>query len=166
MRIQLNISALRRNRWYEYLVRFVAGGTVTVIAGLIAKKYGPGIGGLFLAFPAIFPATATLLASHEKRKRRQSGEERGRKVAAVDACGAALGGVGLMAFAAVVMLLIPQHSILLTLPAATAGWSVVALSLWLTREYPWKSVRRKLYKSRKHYADTHELHPHTHRRSS
>ena len=35
-----------------------------------AKRYGPGVAGLFLAFPAIFPAGATLIEKHEKEKKR------------------------------------------------------------------------------------------------
>jgi hypothetical protein len=31
--------------------------------GLLAKKFGSTVGGLFLAFPAIFPASATLIES-------------------------------------------------------------------------------------------------------
>jgi len=166
LRIAANITALQRNRWYEYVVRFAAGGAVTVIAGLIARKYGPGIGGLFLAFPAIFPAAATLLASHEERKRSVSGKTRGRKLAAVDAFGAALGGFGLMAFAAVVMLLIPAHSTFLTLAGATAAWSVASLSLWLARESVWRSVRRGLFKSHKYHGEANKLRADTHRRSS
>ena len=42
----------------------VLGGVMTVVAGLIAARFGPVIGGLFLAFPAIFPATATLIEKH------------------------------------------------------------------------------------------------------
>jgi hypothetical protein len=34
---------------------------MTAIPGWIASKYGPVVGGLFLAFPAIFPASATLV---------------------------------------------------------------------------------------------------------
>jgi hypothetical protein len=45
------------------------GGAVTVAAGLIANKWGPGVGGLFLAFPAIFPGSATLVEKHKKQKR-------------------------------------------------------------------------------------------------
>jgi len=37
---------------------------MTVIAGLIAFRFGPVVGGLFLAFPAIFPASATLIERH------------------------------------------------------------------------------------------------------
>ena len=53
MIVKFKPSALRQTRWYEYLVRFVLGGAMTVIAGLIAARFGPVIGGLFLAFPAI-----------------------------------------------------------------------------------------------------------------
>ena len=59
MIVQFKPSALGQTRWYEYLVRFVLGGAMTVVAGLIAARFGPVIGGLFLAFPAIFPASAT-----------------------------------------------------------------------------------------------------------
>jgi len=61
MRIRADLSALARTRWYEYISRFLYGGAVTALAGTIAKKYGPIIGGLFLAFPAIFPASKTLI---------------------------------------------------------------------------------------------------------
>ena len=87
MRISTDISALWRTRWYEYLLRFLLGGVVTVLAGLIADRFGPGIGGLFLAFPAIFPASATLISSHEEKKKARSGlagHERGRQLAAAN----------------------------------------------------------------------------------
>src|ERR1017187_6672822 len=35
--------------------RVVFGGIVTGLTGLIARRDGPGVAGLFLAFPAIFP---------------------------------------------------------------------------------------------------------------
>ncbi len=64
VRVPVHLGALGRSKWYEYAVRFAFGGAVTVVAGLVAKRYGPEIGGLFLAFPA----TATLLEKHEKQK--------------------------------------------------------------------------------------------------
>ena len=67
MKIEINIAAIRRSKWYEYVVRFAFGGVVTALAGIIAKRYGPEVGGLFLAFPAIFPATATLLEEASER---------------------------------------------------------------------------------------------------
>lgn len=54
MIIQFNLGALSEIRWYEYLVRFVLGGAMTVVAGLIAARFGPIIGGLFLAFRPFF----------------------------------------------------------------------------------------------------------------
>jgi hypothetical protein len=60
MIVKVKLEALRETKWYEYALRFVLGGLVTVGAGLIADIYGPATGGLFLAFPAIFCASATL----------------------------------------------------------------------------------------------------------
>jgi hypothetical protein len=73
MRIQIDTSSLRRIEWHEYLTRFLLGGAVTIVTGLIANGYGPVIGGLFLAFPAIFPASAALLDEHEREKKRKAG---------------------------------------------------------------------------------------------
>ncbi len=56
----------------DYAIRFLFGGLITVAAGIIAKRFGPGIGGLFLAFPAIFPASATLIEKHEKEKKEET----------------------------------------------------------------------------------------------
>jgi hypothetical protein len=55
MKIKIDPSVIGQARWYEYPVRFLFGGTITAAAGIIAKKFGAGIGGLFLAFPAISP---------------------------------------------------------------------------------------------------------------
>jgi hypothetical protein len=68
MNIHLDLSSLRRVSWQAYLVRFVLGGAMTVLSGLIAKAFGPVIGGLFLAFPATFPASATLSTKISARK--------------------------------------------------------------------------------------------------
>jgi hypothetical protein len=94
MKVDVNLAALKRTRWYEYAVRFVFGGTMTVTAGLIAERFGSVLGGLFLAFPAIFPASATLIDKHEAEKKSQAGisqTDRGRQAAALDANGAAIG---------------------------------------------------------------------------
>src|SRR5579862_4945 len=111
MRISFDLSALKRTRWYEYALRFFFGGAVTVATGLIAKRYGPVFGGLFLAFPAIFPASATLVEKHEREKKQKAGivhTMRGREAAAVDAKGAALGAIGLCCFAWLVWKLLPR----------------------------------------------------------
>jgi len=146
VRIGTRISALRRTKWHEYLFRFFIGGAATVLAGLVAMRFGPSIGGLFLAFPVIFPATATLIYSHEKKKKARfgmSGDERGRGLAAADAFGAALGAIGLIAFAATVSWLIPARSTFSTLAAATIAWLSVSLMLWFSREYLCRRVRNR-----------------------
>jgi hypothetical protein len=61
---------------------------------MIAKEFVPGKGGLFLAFPAIFRASATLIEKHEKQKKERAGihgPTRGSKAAAVEAAGTAIG---------------------------------------------------------------------------
>ena len=73
MQIKVDLSVLGQTRWYEYAIRFIFGGLITAVAGIIAKKFGAGVGGLFLAFPAIFPASATLIEKHETQKKRGGG---------------------------------------------------------------------------------------------
>ena len=69
MSVSLKLASLTQGHWYEYPIRFVLGGAMTAMAGWIASKYGPVVGGLFLAFPAIFPASATLVEKHEREKK-------------------------------------------------------------------------------------------------
>ena len=89
--IRISTSPLREGRWYEYVIRFALGGTATVFTGLVSSRYGASMGGLFLALPAIFCASATLIEKHEIRRKREAalaGESRGRYAAALDAAGA------------------------------------------------------------------------------
>jgi uncharacterized membrane protein (GlpM family) len=140
--IKIDPSGLKETKWHEYVLRFVAGGLITVIAGIIARKWGPGIGGLFLAFPAIFPASATLIEKHERERKQKKGlrgEKRGTGAAAVDALGTAMGGVGLVAFAGICWWLIPRYPAPLALGGATITWLLVSFSAWTIRQ-----LRRRL----------------------
>ena len=137
MRIEIDPSTLRETRWYELGERFLIGGLVTVGAGLIAKEFGPGVGGLFLAFPAIFPAAATLIEKHEKEKKERAGlhgSVRGRKAAGIDAAGATLGSLGLVVFALLVKQFLVGNSSWLVLTGATVMWLAVSLLLWHIRK--------------------------------
>lgn len=163
MKVVTNIAALKRTKLQEYLVRFIFGGAVTALAGIIAKIYGPEIGGLFLATPAIFPAAATLLEKHEEKKktRTRSGRAlRAHELAGVDAAGAAMGSVGLMAFAIVVWQLLPRYPVALVLSAATLVWFAVAVAMWLTRKILWRSLRAKIRKRSHHPVVAGELSGH------
>jgi Protein of unknown function (DUF3147) len=134
MIVKLNFASVRTTTWSEYATRFVFGGTITLLAGLIADKFGPGVGGLFLAFPAIFPASASLIEKHEREKKRRagmSGEQRGRLAAGVDAAGAAMGCVGLTGFAVTAWALLPRMPLWESLALATTLWAIVAVVVWI-----------------------------------
>ena len=100
--ISFSPSALKEGRLYEYLIRFALGGAATVFTGLVSSRCGASIGGLFLALPAIFCASATLIEKHEIRRKREAGldgRRRGEEAAALEAAGAVLGAIGMLAFA-------------------------------------------------------------------
>lgn len=110
---------------------------ITVLTGVIAHRFGPAIGGLFLAFPAIFPASASLIDKHQREKKERAGVAgtiRGRKAAAVDAGGAAMGAVGLAVFAVIVWKLMPHSAPWAVLIIATAAWAATAVTVWLIRK--------------------------------
>jgi hypothetical protein len=77
-------------------------------------------------------ASATLVQTHERRRKKEAGltgDRRGADAAALDAAGAALGSVGLMAFAAVVLRTnapAPWSSLAL----ASLAWAVAAACCW------------------------------------
>lgn len=134
MIVKLCPGALRQTRWYEYFIRFLFGGCVTAAAGLIAHRFGPAVGGLFLAFPAIFPASATLIEKHQREKKAAcgfDGRKRGRDAAALEAVGSALGSVGLFCFALLLSLLLPRQARFLALAGATAVWGFISFGLWI-----------------------------------
>lgn len=137
VRVSADLSALRGTRWQQYAVRFLLGGMVTAGTGVLAKHYGPVFGGLFLAFPAIFPAGATLIAKRESQKKARQGldgDVRGHRAAALDAAGATLGAVGLICFAVVVWKELVGNPAPPVLCAAMLAWAVVSLTLWWLRK--------------------------------
>jgi hypothetical protein len=150
MRIGLDVSSIQQLRWGDYAVRFVFGGIVTVLTGLIARRYGPGVAGLFLAFPAIFPAGATLIEKQQREKKRRvglDGTSRGRVAAGIDAIGAAMGTLGLIAFALLVWRFLPSHSSAAILTIAGLAWLAISVLAWLIRKVIKKSnaaTRRKV----------------------
>lgn len=135
-RIEADLSSLRETAPHEFAVRFFFGGLCTVAAGLMAKRFGPGVGGLFLAFPAIFPASASLIESHERKRKAKVGSDgriRGRLAASLDSRGAALGCLGLVGFAFVLWKWVGGHNAWLMIPGATMVWLVIAYTLWAIR---------------------------------
>ncbi|HZS99900.1 MAG TPA: DUF3147 family protein [Terriglobales bacterium] len=135
MRPQIDLKTLELTKWHEYLIRFVFGGCVTVLAGLVAREFGPVVGGLFLAFPAIFPASATLIEKHETEKCGTESYRRevGKIKAGFDAEGAALGSVGLAVFGWMVWKFLPEYSTGAVFASAFIAWLIVATALWGVR---------------------------------
>jgi hypothetical protein len=117
---RFRISALREAKPWEYFARFVFGGIIASAAGLLGHACGHVVGGLFLAFPAILPASLTLVKRHD-----------GRRKAFEDARGGRLGSIGLMAFAVVVWAAASAWSPRIVLTLATCVWLIVDVSLWL-----------------------------------
>ena len=139
MIVKLSLSTLKDTRWYEYLIRFVLGGAVTAFTGVVSSLFGASVGGLFLALPAIFCASATLIASHEKRRKREagaSGRRRGQQAAALDAAGAALGSLGMLAFALTFRLLVERKETVAFI-AALVAWTVISIAAW----WIWRRIR-------------------------
>lgn len=122
MKPSIDFGPLRCLSWKEHLLRFVFGGVITVVTGLVAHALGPSVGGLLLAFPAILPATLTLLKDHD-----------GRAKAAEDACGACLGAIGMAAFAFVVWKTARPLAPPLVLLLALLAWTIVSLGAWALR---------------------------------
>jgi hypothetical protein len=138
MRIQIDPSALTEIKWYQYAVRFIFGGLITAVAGIIAGKFGPVVGGLFLAFPAIFPASATLIQKHEEEKKKREGLKgtaRAAEAVSADAAGAAMGSLALAVFGLVVWRELPSHTPWLVLPISTIVWLSLSVLLWEARKH-------------------------------
>ncbi len=151
MIVKFSPSALKRGHWYEYLARFALGGAVTAFTGAISSRFGAAVGGLFLALPAIFCASATLIASHEEQRKHKAGlrgRRRGQEAAALDAAGAALGSIGMLGFALVFSQLV-EREIPIAFGAALATWAIISVGAWwawlhvrVSRRAGWRTYRQ------------------------
>jgi hypothetical protein len=145
MKVKAKFATQKETKWHEYAVRFLLGGGITVVAGIIADKFGPAIGGLFLAFPAIFPASATLIEKHQKQKKEKAGVNpgnRGRQAAGLDAAGSMMGSIGLAAFAISAWLLLRDHGVWLALSGSLVAWTIVSIGLWkIGDRIHWRRLR-------------------------
>jgi len=142
--VEFRLASLKETKPHEYAIRFLFGGLCTALAGLIAKHFGPGIGGLFLAFPAIFPAAASLIESHEKERKARigfDGTTRGRMAASLDSAGAALGCIGLCAFALTVYKWLPGRNAYLIISVATIEWLLLVVGSWELRKLLYRRLQ-------------------------
>jgi hypothetical protein len=104
----------------DYIIRLVFGAAISLVAGAIGMKFGPRLGGVLLGFPAILPASLTLIEKKE-----------GKEQASVDSIGAGLGAVAMIAFAVFVSLTVVSWGVLPSLAASLVVWLAVAIGLYL-----------------------------------
>jgi hypothetical protein len=115
----------------ELAIRFGFGAGVSIVAALVGLAFGSTLGGAFLAFPAILPATLTLLE-----------QKHGTEDAVHDQRGALLGAIGLVAFALAGAILFDRVAASLVFLAATAAWVVISVGLYLAVARYRRSTRR------------------------
>ena len=115
-RPSLRLSKLGHVKPRDLAYRFVAGAFTSIAAGVVTLGFGPRVGGIFLAFPAILAASLTLI-----EKQDDSTEAR------EDSRGAVMGGVGMAAFAVVGALAFGHLPGGVVLVLASAAWTVVVL---------------------------------------
>lgn len=104
-------GGLRQVPRRDLAIRFAFGAGVSTVASLIAIGFGARAGGLMLAFPAILPATLTLLEQEESTRK-----------AADDDLGSVLGALGLAAFAVLAWWLFVRAGGAATIAAAGFAW--------------------------------------------
>ncbi|GLY75672.1 DUF3147 family protein [Actinoallomurus iriomotensis] len=118
--VRVRIGRVREVRAKALLVRFAFGAAVSTVAGVVSTVFGPRAGGVLLAFPAILLASLTLVAKEEDLR-----------AARDDARGAAIGSVGMVAFA--IVCAVSAHAVggWVALAVATLAWVVVSVAGYL-----------------------------------
>ncbi|MDB4981131.1 MAG: hypothetical protein JWM82_1883 [Myxococcales bacterium] len=102
--------------------------------GLVGKAKGPVVGGLFLAFPAVFPVGLVMIERLENRAAGPSSRgHRARRAAVADAVGASLGAIGLAAFAIVAWRTSVHLPVAVALTGAVVAWATIAFVAWCLR---------------------------------
>lgn len=131
---------MKRTTAREMAVRAGFGGAVSVVAAVIGVVFGSRVGGLFLACPAILPATLTLIEKKDGKRRAEEDEH-----------GSIAGAIGLVAFAVVGALLVMRTNVGVALSAAMLAWLVASMAAysvhlaWHAREKRAKRARGRLH---------------------
>lgn len=137
VRIGCDFSKLGKIKPTAFLTRFLFGCALTLLFSLITKWAGPVVGGLFLAFPGIYPPGSSFVEKQEEKRKQEAGLHgtvRARSLASAHAVGASAGTFGLMAFAAIVWLGLPRYGLALSLGVGTAAWFLFSGAAWALRE--------------------------------
>ena len=128
-----DVRKIRKVKARELAVRFAFGAAISVVAGLVSLATNSTAGGMFLAFPAILPATITLIERKE-----------GMDQAVHDVQGAVLGALGLVVFAVVARMSLEGTGSPVALLEAGGAWVVASVLAYLVVE----KIRRRVRGSR------------------
>jgi hypothetical protein len=110
---------VREHHVSDYALRFLFGAGIALVAGLVGMWLGPKAGGVLLGFPAILPASLTLVQKKD-----------GKDQASVDAVGAMLGAIAMIVFAVFVALMAKTLQAVPTIVTALIVWLAVAVALY------------------------------------
>lgn len=129
---KLDFSQLKQLRWKDFIIRFLFGGAVSVLAALIAQLTNGRIGGIFTAFPAILLASLTIIARVE-----------GKYDAEETARGGIVGAVALVITAIVLSLTLNVLTGPLSLLLSLAVWLLCAIGLYVVSyKAKWLHVKK------------------------
>jgi hypothetical protein len=127
----VRFGKLRKAKPSELGMRFAFGAAASLIAGLASIVFGPRAGGVFLAFPAILPASLTLIEKKE-----------GILEATHDVAGAVIGALGLVGFAVVGGGALRRFPIGIALMLALVAWLAASLAGYLVFELARRNLTR------------------------
>ena len=137
VRIGADFSKLGKTKPSAYLTRFLFGVGLTLVFSLTSKWAGPVIGGLFLAFPGIYPPGSSFVEKKEEERKQQAGmhgTQRARQLTSAHGVGASAGAIGLLAFSTIAWLGLPRYGLAVPLLVATVAWFGISFLSWVIRE--------------------------------
>lgn len=117
---QVAPEKVKSHRLSDYALRFGFGCAIALVSGLIGMWFGPKVGGVLLGFPAILPASLTLVQKKE-----------GKDSASVDSIGATLGAIAMIVFALFVAVTAESIGAVPSILIALIVWLTVAVALYV-----------------------------------
>jgi uncharacterized membrane protein (GlpM family) len=118
--VGIHLGAVRDLPVGDLAIRFAFGAAISAIAGVVAILAGSEVGGILLAFPAILPATLTLIEKDEGERQAEDLD-----------VGSILGAAALAAFAVVIWQYMTVNPAPVILALATIAWLAAAVMLYL-----------------------------------
>jgi uncharacterized membrane protein (GlpM family) len=116
---EFDFSQLKQIKIKDYIVRFLFGGAISVLAALIGEWTNTRFGGIFTAFPAILLASLTIINRMD-----------GKHAAEQDARGAVVGAIAFVVTAIVLSLTLTKFVGGRALVLALVVWLLCAVGLY------------------------------------